>query len=76
MSYTKVTSKFQTTIPKDIRKKLNLKVGDMVNFVIRDGNIIIQKVESGSGYLKSLEATLSEWNSKEDDEHFKDLQDL
>ncbi|OGB83838.1 hypothetical protein A3F66_04220 [candidate division TM6 bacterium RIFCSPHIGHO2_12_FULL_32_22] len=65
MSHSKITSKFQTTIPKDIRKKLNLKVGDLVNFSAQNGIIIIHKIENNNGYLKSLESTLSEWNSEE-----------
>jgi antitoxin PrlF len=76
MAHSKITSKFQTTIPKDIRKHLNLKAGDLIAFNIENGSIVIQKIERDPSYLKSLESTLSEWNSKEDDEHFADLQDL
>lgn len=81
MSHSKVTSKFQTTIPKEVRKKLNISAGDLVIFEIqKDGSIIIKKLAKTDSeeykYLKSIESTLSEWNSKEDDECFEHLQDL
>jgi antitoxin PrlF len=41
MEIAKVMSKGQVTIPIGIRKKLNIKEGDKVVFIERDGNIII-----------------------------------
>lgn len=41
MELAKVMSKGQVTIPINIRRKLNLKEGDKVIFVERDGNIIV-----------------------------------
>lgn len=41
MELAKVMSKGQVTIPVNIRKKLNLKEGDKVVFIEKDGNIII-----------------------------------
>ena len=39
----KVSSKHMTTIPKNVREKLNLKVGEYLLFYERDGEIIIRK---------------------------------
>ena len=36
MSASTITSKGQTTIPKDVRDRLHLKPGDRVEFVVRD----------------------------------------
>lgn len=37
-----MTSKDQTTIPKDIRKRLNLHPGDRVDFIIEeDGRMVV-----------------------------------
>ena len=36
MSASTITSKGQTTIPKDVRDRLHLKAGDRVEFVVRD----------------------------------------
>ncbi len=51
-----ITSKGQTTIPKEVREKLNLRVGDKINFVVEsDGRVYIQPlnvdVEELSGIL-------------------------
>lgn len=41
MEIAKVMSKGQVTIPVNIRKKLNLKEGDKVVFIEKDGNMLI-----------------------------------
>lgn len=73
----KITSKYQTTIPKEIRNHLKLKIGDTVFFEIIDGAVVLKKIDLNSkAYLKSVAMTLSEWNSQEDEEAYRDLQDL
>ena len=75
MSNSKLTSKFQTTIPQDIRATLKLKAGDQIIFEItRDKQVVIKKaMPADIAYLKALESTLSEWNSKNDEEDYSDL---
>jgi AbrB family looped-hinge helix DNA binding protein len=52
-----VTSKGQTTIPKDIREYLNLHAGDKIDFVIgKEGKVII---EPATVDVKELEGILS-----------------
>ena len=42
MSTSTLTSKGQTTIPKDVRKQLNLHPGDRLEFVIdEDGRVLV-----------------------------------
>lgn len=42
MSTSTLTSKGQTTIPKDVRKRLNLSPGDRLEFVIDgDGRVLV-----------------------------------
>lgn len=41
MEIAKLTSKGQITIPIEIRKKLDIKEGDKVLFVEKNGNIVI-----------------------------------
>jgi antitoxin PrlF len=60
MSIATITSKGQTTIPKEIREKLNLRPGDRINFIIEpDGKVYIQplniEVEELSGILHKPE---------------------
>jgi AbrB family looped-hinge helix DNA binding protein len=43
MAFATVTSKGQTTIPKDVRAAANLKSGDRIHFtVLADGTIIVR----------------------------------
>lgn len=42
MSITKVTRNFQVTIPVNIRKAFRIKVGTVVDFVIKKGAIILK----------------------------------
>jgi antitoxin PrlF len=51
-----ITTKGQTTIPKEVREKLNLRPGDKINFVVEsNGRVYIQPlnidVEELSGIL-------------------------
>lgn len=74
MKIVKVTSKFQTTIPQEIREQLQLKIGDSVIFAIIDGHVVVKKVESlDKAYLKSLSKTLTEWDSELDEKAYRDL---
>ena len=41
MELARISSKGQITIPKEVRKKLNLKEGDKVLFVEEDGKVVI-----------------------------------
>lgn len=72
MSNSKLTSKFQATIPQDIRTLLKLKAGDQIIFEItKDQKVVVKKATPRDiVYLKALESTLSEWNSKYDDEDY------
>ena len=44
MTLAKITSKGQTTIPKEIRDYLQLAPGDRVMFMQRDGEVILRPV--------------------------------
>jgi len=41
MELARISSKGQITIPKEVRKKLNLKEGDKVLFVEENGKVVI-----------------------------------
>lgn len=78
MSTSKITSKFQATIPQDIRKKLHIKAGDLILFEILDNDTVVIKraKQIDKEYLRALNNTLSEWKSQEDEEAYDDLQNL
>ncbi len=73
-SKSKLTSKYQTTIPQEVRELLLLKKGDEVVFEIEDGQVVIRKATPlDLEYLASVESTLSEWNSENDEDAYKNL---
>jgi len=70
----KLTTKFQTTIPTSVRKVLQLKAGDMVWFEIDGNEVKLRRATPlDLAFMQALEGTLSEWSSKADDRAFKDL---
>jgi len=73
--YAKRSSKGQVTIPADIRRALNVNQGDtLVWETISQGQVVVKRDESlDLDYLAAISGTLSEWNSAEDDEAFRDL---
>ena len=75
MEFSKLIAKYQTTIPKSIRKKLNLHPGDYVQFLELNGQVVVDKVDKiDSDYLNAVGITLeSEWLSDADEEAYADL---
>ena len=70
----KLTSKYQATIPKPVRKLLKLKAGDAIAFDIEDDQIVVRKARPlDFAFAQSLEGTLNEWQSIADDEAYRDL---
>lgn len=70
----KLTSKFQATIPLAVRRVLGLKPGDAVVFEVEDGKVMLRRaMPLDKAYTEALEGTLSEWLSEEDDEAYRDL---
>ena len=43
LGMSKVTYKFQLTVPKKVREKFNLKEGDTLVFIEEDGKLILTK---------------------------------
>ena len=39
-----ITARFQTTIPKDVRERLNLKVHDVIDWQIEEGKVVVSPV--------------------------------
>ncbi len=71
----KLTSKYQATIPAKVRGCIGLKAGDSISFEItNDKKVILRKVTHlDLEFAKALEGTLSEWLSEYDEEAYNDL---
>jgi antitoxin PrlF len=70
----KITDKYQTTLPSQVREFLHVKKGDKVVFNIEEGKVVLYKAEPlNHDYLNALTGTLSEWASEADDEAYRGL---
>ena len=78
MKSSKLTTRFQVTIPKEIREALNLKAGDSLSVsALESGYILINKEYPGEKeYYETITPLLADWDSPEDDEAFAHLQHL
>ena len=70
----KLTTKYQATIPKPVRKVLHLGSGDVIAFDIGDDGIHVRKARPADLlFANALEGTLNEWESAADEEAYRDL---
>ena len=70
----RLSSKGQVTIPREIRAALHLEAGDLVAYDLKDGKAILRRAEPfDAAYHSALSETLEEWDSVDDDEAFRDL---
>lgn len=70
----KVTVKYQATIPREVREFLGVRQGDAVEYRIEKGEVKLKRVTTpDTEYLKAVQKTLTEWDSKADDDAFRDL---
>ena len=74
MKASKLTSKFQATIPDEIRKFLALDKGDKIAFEIINDQVVLRKASDlDVQYLNDLSSTFSEWLSENDEEAYGKL---
>ena len=69
MIQSRITSKAQTTIPAPVRKALGLRDGDLVEYRIEDGRVILTRAEPADDPF----ATFTEWDSPEDTAGYANL---
>lgn len=70
----RLTKKYQATIPARVREALNLGAGEVVAFDIEDGEVRLRKgTPLDLEFARALPKTLSEWESEADDKSYRDL---
>jgi len=69
--YSKITSKSQTVVPREVREKLGLKPGDRLAYALTDKGVIIKKAKAD--VENDPFAVFNEWSSAADDEAYADL---
>ncbi len=74
MRASRLSSKGQVTIPKELRESVGLQPGDMVGYEVKNGIISLTRIEPfDAAFHAALSDTLDEWVTREDDEAFRDL---
>lgn len=71
LNISRMSAKGQTVIPKNVREKLHLKNGDVVRYVIRGKDVILERANDEA--QENPFVTFNEWESANDEEAFKDL---
>lgn len=71
----KITAKGQTTVPREIREALKVKPGDVILWEsVGEGRVEVRRaLPMDIEYLRAVRGTLSEWESKEDEQAYRDL---
>jgi AbrB family looped-hinge helix DNA binding protein len=70
----RLTSKYQATVPTAVRESLGLKAGDAVLFEITpDGVVLTKATDQDLEFARSLTGALSEWSSAADEDAYRDL---
>jgi AbrB family looped-hinge helix DNA binding protein len=74
MQTSKLSSKSQVTLPREVREALGAKPGDTIVYEV-EGNVVrLKRLEPfDAAFHKALSNTLSEWASDEDEEAFNAL---
>ena len=74
MTDSTLSSKGQTTLPKEVRDLLGLNAGDKLIYEIEGRTVRVRKMEPFDAiYHAALSQNMSEWASKEDEAAFCDL---
>ena len=80
MEMSRLTSKYQATVPTDVRAALGVKAGDQLTWEMEADGAKVRRVETASDDARWKDATLidsktfGEWLSDEDEEAWRDYQ--
>ena len=70
----KLTKKYQATIPEPVRRLLHLQAGDAIAFDIEGDEVHLRKARPVDlAFARSVEGTLNEWVSEADEEAYREL---
>jgi antitoxin PrlF len=69
--FSKITSKSQTVIPREVREKRGLKPGDRLRYAATASGIQIARAEKSA--QDDPFAVFAEWSSEADEKAYRDL---
>jgi antitoxin PrlF len=71
VSYSKITSKSQTVIPREVRERLGLRPGDRLRYAVTPTGVRIEKAERQTE--DDPFAVFTEWSSAADEKAYGKL---
>jgi antitoxin PrlF len=73
-STSKLTTKYQATIPAPVRKILQVEAGDAIAFDIQGQEVRVRKARPVAlAFARAIEQTFTEWSSSADEQAYRDL---
>lgn len=74
MIQSRITAKSQTTVPLAVRRALGVGPGDTLAYEIRDGQVVLTRVEPDEPdmFVNNFSA-FTEWASEADERAYRDL---
>ena len=64
-----LSQKGQTTIPQEVREKLGIREGDILEYEIEGSSVRLRKLQRiDAQWSRALETTLTEWCGDRDDD--------
>jgi AbrB family looped-hinge helix DNA binding protein len=74
MLTSRLSSKGQVTLPKQVRKTLGAQPGDVIVYEVEEGTVQIRRLDPlDAAFYAAVSSTLEEWATPEDEEAFRDL---
>lgn len=74
MKISRLSSKGQITIPKEVRDTIGVEPGDMIAYEVENGVVMLKRIAPfDAAFHAALSQTLDEWATPEDEEAFRDL---
>ena len=74
MQTSKLSSKSQVTLPREVREVLGARPGDTIVYEVEGSVVRLKRLEPfDAAFHKALSNTLTEWASDEDEEAFDAL---
>ena len=74
MEMSRITGKYQATVPADARNALGVGAGDQLLWQVADGVVTVRKAEPlDMAFAAAVAITLDEWGSEADEKAFSTL---
>lgn len=73
MVTSRLTSRWRTTIPRNVRQGLQLQEGDLLRFELMDGYAVLRKQQPAYGANEDAFPVFEEWAGEADQRAYREL---